>query len=184
MAVTWIAIGIGAGGLVIAGGTLGWQVRSYLRSGPVVRVSTLRAKMLAVSPDRTAQRVDPATLTTTATNVGRMPATVVAFGNCLTDSRRSTKVMMAFPGDPPGPVEIAAFGGHSFQPAREPTFVAELRRMGCDRAQPYVITATGEMVHDRHWLEITPDGRLRRRRRIGSRWRPCVQGWRAHRSRE
>lgn len=147
----WITLAIAVIGALTGIASLGWQVWSFARTGPKVKVSTAWGVAPVSSPDQpdTVFIVD-------AHNVGRSPVGVVGWGLLLPDGR-SVVTAGRLPGSSPVPATVD--GGHSLKWMMRLADVPEEVLQTNDRAElklrGFVHLGTGEQVVSRKALPVS-----------------------------
>ena len=142
---------LGIIGTVTGVGALAWEVITWKRSGPVVRVKVTQA--LPTYSDHVG---DPLT-SVTATNSGRAPVTVTSWGLQLPDGQ-TMFVQQPFPGSDKLPYRLEQGASGTWR--IETTQVAETCRAqgtGYADLRGYVNLATGETVYARRkGIQLAP----------------------------
>lgn len=165
-ALPWVSLGIGSGGLLLASGSFSWQVLSWFRGGPVVRVEVSESpiyrhipdhgKLLAGTSGRTvydinarrelvAEEAHGPILSVVARNHGRLPGLIVGWGFWLGDDIHAHKERLVDLTENPGNTTIEPHGMRHWVLPRE-RVASRMREMNLTRARAYVILGTGKEV--------------------------------------
>jgi hypothetical protein len=134
-------------GALLGGISLCWQVATWRKSGPVVKVYVHEAARPQRAADGdTMSRPDLGmTLTVNATNTGRSPARILSWGYQMENKSMSVKYELLFRNDPKLPADLLPLGLCSFT-FDKGQLVDGMTRRNMLTARGFVDLASGERI--------------------------------------
>lgn len=149
MGITAASLGMGAGGVVLGGAALAWEVYTWRYSGPRVSESAYRAHLYRGLPtgDLEAIVADAQVTTITVTNHGRASAFIGSYGFMVRGDGPDRYRVLVHHAEPALPAEVRPQGAIQLL-ALDPEMIPKMVAHDVDRARAYVLLTTGKEIVD------------------------------------